>query len=55
MTKIKSPCFCKLTLILFGYSSSLPVQISPKVDEYVHKRTAHKSRIIDFEEKLVEN
>ena len=29
--------------------------ISPKVDEYVHKRTAHKSRIKDFEEKLVEN
>ena len=36
-------------------STTFKRKISPKVDEYVHKRTAHKSRIKDFEEKLVEN
>ena len=36
-------------------STTFKRKISQKVDEYVHKRTAHKSRIKDFEEKLVEN
>ena len=36
-------------------STTFKRKISPKVDEYVHKRTDHKSRIKDFEEKLVEN
>ena len=36
-------------------STTFKRKISPKVDEYVLKRTAHKSRIKDFEEKLVEN